>query len=559
MSKVYDGTTSAAGTAVLSSGTLFGSDALSGGNFAYLDKHAGTGKSVAVSGVSVNDGNGGANYALSFVNNTASTITPANLVLSTIAVSKVYDGTTVAPGAAVVSGGTLFADDSLAGGNFAYLDKHAGTGKTVAVSGVTVNDGNGGGNYTITYTDNTASSISAAPLTVSAGAVSKTYDGNTSAVGSPVVSSGTLFAGDTLSGGGFVFADKNVGTSKVVSASGVVVDDGNGGANYNLSFTGSLTGSISPLASVGWTGSAGDNLWSSAGNWAGGAIPDGANVVAVTIDAGSGAVNHDVPGVTIQSLTSTRPVNQNGGGSFTTGALTLSTTQGITLDNPANQIARLGATNNGSGDITIRNTGALNVTGLVNTGGNITLTNTGAVVTSGPVSAMAVNITPPASVAITANSPLTIGSAGVQAAGDITLTATNLTSAGNMVLNGPVVAGNQVKLSQGGTLEQNSAVVGNNGVRAVADTGPIVFGSQATANGSTIAYSAAGVAVPPPPTELVSKEEVVQTANVVSFLDRFEAALTAQRTTEPFQTNPDGSKKKKATEDTIVTEGEICR
>ncbi len=316
VTKTYDGTTSAAGVPSVSSGTLFAGDTFSGGSFAFLDKDAGTNKTVTVAGVSIVDGNGGGNYVVSFVDNFTSTInpaglaiggiaatsrvydggtaasltgsavvtpfgsdavsvtgtgvgsfadkhagsgkpvnvtgftltgadagnylplqpsvvaniTPANLTLTTEAASRVYDGTTVAPGAAIVSNGTLFAGDTLTGGNFAYLDKHAGTGKTVTVGGVTVNDGNGGGNYAVSYVDNTSSSIVPAALTVSAAAVTKTYDGTTSAVGTPAVSSGTLFDGDTLSGGGFAFLDKNAGTNKTVTASGVTINDGNGGA-----------------------------------------------------------------------------------------------------------------------------------------------------------------------------------------------------------------------------------------------------------------------------------------------------------------------------------------
>ena len=41
-------------------------------------------------------------------------------------------------------------------------------------------------------------------------------------------------------------------------------------------------------------------------------------------------------------------------------------------------------------------------------------------------------------------------------------------------------------------------------------------------------------------------------------LDLFEAAVEEQIIEESLGTNPDGTKKKK-TDDTIVTEGEICR
>src|SRR5699024_9531806 len=73
---------------------------------------------------------------------------------------------------------TLFRTDSISGGNFAYTDPNMGIGnKTVTVGGVTVSDGNSGGNYTVSYANNTTSTINPAALTVTATDDSKTYDG----------------------------------------------------------------------------------------------------------------------------------------------------------------------------------------------------------------------------------------------------------------------------------------------------------------------------------------------------------------------------------------------
>ncbi len=76
------------------SGTqLFGTDSLSGGNFAFIDANAGSDKVVTIADVSVNDGNGGNNYVVSYVNNTTSTINKATLTVSSANVTKSYDGT----------------------------------------------------------------------------------------------------------------------------------------------------------------------------------------------------------------------------------------------------------------------------------------------------------------------------------------------------------------------------------------------------------------------------------------------------------------------------------
>ena len=258
VSKTYDGTLTASGTALVAGGTLFAGDTLGGGTFAFLDKNAGSGKAVRTSGVTLNDGNGGANYSVSYVDNSNGSIGVASLILSAGNVSKTYDGSLAAAGNAIVGGGTLFAGDTLAGGTFAFLDKNAGSGKAVRSSGVTLNDGNGGANYSVSYADNANGSISAASLTLSAGSVSKTYDGGLTASGTAIVGGGTLFAGDTLSGGTFAFLDKNAGSDKAVSTSGVTLNDGNGGANYLVSYANNNSGSIAAagLAITGVTAAA---------------------------------------------------------------------------------------------------------------------------------------------------------------------------------------------------------------------------------------------------------------------------------------------------------------
>ena len=175
VSKTYDGTSSAAGSAVVTTGTLFGSDSLSGGSFAFTDINAGTGKTVTASGVTVSDGNNGDNYDVTYADNTSSTIDKASITVSTSDVSKTYDGSLSAIGSVVLTGGTLFNSDRLSGGTFAFTDANAGTNKTVTTSGVTVSDGNNGGNYAVTYVDNTSSTIDKASITVTANGGSSTY------------------------------------------------------------------------------------------------------------------------------------------------------------------------------------------------------------------------------------------------------------------------------------------------------------------------------------------------------------------------------------------------
>ena len=161
VSKTYDGSLSASGTAVVAGGTqLFGGDSLSGGTYAFTNANAGTGnKTVTVSGVTVNDGDSGGNYNVSYVSNATSTINPASITVDAANITKTYDGTLTANGTANLVSGALYhnasngnAQDTLGGGTFAFTDPNAGSGnKAVTTSGVTVNDGNSGGNYAVTY------------------------------------------------------------------------------------------------------------------------------------------------------------------------------------------------------------------------------------------------------------------------------------------------------------------------------------------------------------------------------------------------------------------------
>jgi hypothetical protein len=211
----------------------------------------------------VNDGNSGGNYTVTQADNSTSTISKANLTVSTINVTKTYDGSLTAAGVAIVTSGTLYSNasnsntqDSLSGGSFAFTNANAGTGiKTVSVSGITVSDGYSGGNYTVTQADNSTSTISKTNLTVSTSNVTKTYDGSLTATGVATVTSGTLYTNasngngstqDSLSSGSFAFTNANAGTgNKTVSVSGINVNDGNSGGNYTVTQVDNSTSTIS--------------------------------------------------------------------------------------------------------------------------------------------------------------------------------------------------------------------------------------------------------------------------------------------------------------------------
>ena len=127
-----------------------------------------------------------------------------------------------------------------------YDNRNAGTAKALTVTSYTVNDGNGGNNYTVnTVVDNTGI-INPALLTIKAATNTKTYDGTVSAAAIPNVAG--LQAGDTATGLVQVYGNKNAGTGKTLLVSGYTVNDGNGGNNYSVSTVNNTTGVINPAA-----------------------------------------------------------------------------------------------------------------------------------------------------------------------------------------------------------------------------------------------------------------------------------------------------------------------
>ncbi len=497
-SKTYDGGLSAAGTATVTGGTLFASDSISGGTFAFTDKNVGSGnKTLTTSGVTVNDGNSGGNYNVNYANNTTSTITQANLTLSTSNVGKTYDGGLSAAGTATVTGGMLFGSDSLSGGTFAFANKDVGSNKTVTISGVTVNDGNSGSNYNVSYADNTGSTITQANLTLAAGNVGKTYDGGLSAAGTATVTGGTLFGSDSISGGTFAFTDKNVGSgNKTVTTSGVAVSDGNSGGNYNVTYAHNTGSTITRLSSVAWVGGATGN-WFDPANWAGGAVPDLANVANVVIPAGV-TVSFDNGSVVSPAQAGTVAVDSIGSAgsmSLVNGSLSVTNNlQLASLDQSGGALSSAG--NVGVDSFTqtggsLSNTGDFTVTnsfsqsgGTVSAGGNVGITQASGSVALG-------NITAGGSLGVTAltGNITQVAGTSIASSGTSTLAAPN----GNVIL---ASSGNDLgtTIASGSAITQVQEAVGSAISIASTNSPQDNMAGLPLSSGSSSASSSAGSA-----------------------------------------------------------------
>jgi hypothetical protein len=239
-SKVYDGTTTATAAPTVSSGGLAAGDTAAFGE-TFDNRNIGFGKVLTAAG-SVNDGNGGNNYAVSFSNQASGQVTPRAITVTVVAATKTYDGTTASTAAPTVSSGGLVTGDT-AGFTETFDTRNAGSGKRLTPAG-SVNDGNGGANYLATFVANATGSIAARAITVAAANSTKGYDGDTSSTAVPMVTGGSLVAGD-VADFSETFDNRNAGSGKTLTAAGWVEDD-NDGNNYAVTFTANTGGSITP-------------------------------------------------------------------------------------------------------------------------------------------------------------------------------------------------------------------------------------------------------------------------------------------------------------------------
>ena len=240
--KGYDATTSSAGVPTITSGSLAGGDTATFTQ-TFDTANVGTNKVLTPAGT-VNDGNGGASYTVTFVNNTTGVITARAITVTATTDTKAYDGTTSSSAIPTITSGTLAGADT---GAFTqtFDSAAAGTGKTLTPAGSVV-DGNLGANYAVTFVSVNTGVITGRAITVTAASDTKVYDATTSSVGVPTITSGSLASGDTAT---FTqtFGNANVGTAKTLTPAGVV-NDGNGGASYTITFVNNTTGVITARA-----------------------------------------------------------------------------------------------------------------------------------------------------------------------------------------------------------------------------------------------------------------------------------------------------------------------
>ena len=209
--------------------------------------------------------------------------------------------------------------------------------------------------------------------------------------------------------------------------------------------------------------------------------------------------------------------------------------------------------NTGTGNIAVINSAApLLVGDIRNVDGNFALNNTGGVLLLGAVTL------PKGKVAFIANSPLRIAGDGIVAGGDVNLVATNLTSAGDITIDAPIVSGGAVTMNAANRLTQNDVIFGADGVSATASG--FSYGPRAVSGRAPVAYSVGGVAVRPPPSVAQAREEGrIAPDAVVAFIQRLERAQRQQLDDGVSTAIVDGLPGRRRDRDAVATEGNICR
>ncbi|SFU77077.1 YDG domain-containing protein [Pseudoduganella namucuonensis] len=253
--RTYNATTAAPLTGTPALSGVLGSDVVNLGSdlttSTFATKNVGFNKAITVpSGAFSISGTDASNYTLTPLTGLQANVLHADLTVSGMtAANRVYNMLT----AATASGGTLVGvqgGDVVALGTVAasFADKNVGTAKPVTVDSVALT-GADAGNYTVTRPTDLTANITPAILSINGiSADSRVYNALTNATTTGGTLAGILGSEvvtlDSLSA---AFADKNVGSAKPVTVSGIVLGGADAG-NYTATAPTGLSADITAAA-----------------------------------------------------------------------------------------------------------------------------------------------------------------------------------------------------------------------------------------------------------------------------------------------------------------------
>jgi hypothetical protein len=526
---------------------------------------------VSSSGSGAKDGSNSSNlvvslpgdYALSTqpvpIGSVAATITPRPFVVSASiggALSKVYDGSTAATGAAISGtvgnavGGDVLALD-LSNAVLAYNSQDVATANAINASGtvsVNITSSSVGSlisDYSlgVTTVAPVAAGITARPLSNWVSQASGQW--SLASNWDVMPSTGNVLA-VSIPAGTTVTIDKNVVSTSLqtvnslgkVSMVGGSLSVGNAFSSADFSQTGgTVTG-------------AGSFSVSNSFNQPPGTVSEPAGTIAmggaVSIRQASGNLSvGSVSGSSIALEAVNGAISQTAAVS-TAGLLKAVASNGVTLTDVGNTVSAFNASSSGKGDVALTNVGALDVQGVSVADGRLVIDNTGALLTSGAIAVHGGGVN------ITTHSPLVINSM-VNADGSITLAALSPDSSSNITLNGAMTSANG-----GISVDAYNNFIQNAGLNAalaidVAAGGGVTFGPSALSVGNPVSYAVNGAPYVPP--WIASTVSGGANSFVATFLDQFQTALDAQQVLTAD--DPLGLKQRR--KEGVVVEGEICK
>lgn len=231
VNKTYDGTT-VSPLNPIATGVIAG-DTLTAFQQSYMSKNAGS-NALAISSYTLNDGNSGNNYQITTAN-ASGTILRKPLIISATDDTKTYDGT--ANSSALPTTSALVNGESITNLTQTFAAKDAGTSQ-LNVSSYSINDDNGGNNYSVNLIPATGT-INKTALTVTAQSYSKIYDGIAYTGGNGVTYSGFV-PGETESvlSGPLYFSGNSQGA--INSGNYAISPRGLNASNYRLYFVNGL-------------------------------------------------------------------------------------------------------------------------------------------------------------------------------------------------------------------------------------------------------------------------------------------------------------------------------
>ena len=133
--KTYDGGTTAAATATLTSGSIMSGDTAPAWTESYNNKNAGSGKTLTPASLVVSDGNSGNNYSYTYTPVTTGVINQEPLTITAAGNTKTYDGGATATATGTLTSGSIMSGDTAPAWTESYNNKNAGTGKTLTPAG----------------------------------------------------------------------------------------------------------------------------------------------------------------------------------------------------------------------------------------------------------------------------------------------------------------------------------------------------------------------------------------------------------------------------------------